>query len=68
MIRSEVREIENWIKEVRRDFHKYPEPRFKETRTAAEIAEHLHSIGLEVKTGVRQLSASAFSRAPGGKG
>jgi amidohydrolase len=52
MIRSEVREIENWIREVRRDFHKHPEPRFKETRTAAEIAEHLHSIGLEVKTGV----------------
>jgi amidohydrolase len=52
MIRSEVREIENWIREVRRDFHKHPEPRFKETRTAAEIADHLHGIGLEVKTGV----------------
>ena len=52
MIRSEVKEIENWIREVRRDFHKHPEPRFKETRTAAKIAEHLHSIGLEVKAGV----------------
>lgn len=52
MIRLEVREIEKWLREVRRDFHKNPEPRFKEARTAAEIAEHLRSIGLEVKTGV----------------
>ena len=51
MIRPEVREIEEWVREVRRDFHKHPEPRFKETRTAGEIAEHLDSIGLKVTTG-----------------
>jgi amidohydrolase len=52
IIRPEVKEIEEWLREVRRDFHQHPEPRFKETRTAAEIAEHLDGMGLEVTTGV----------------
>ena len=52
MIRPAVREIEDWIRNVRRDFHKHPEPRFKEERTAAEIAKHLRGFGLEVATGV----------------
>ena len=52
MIRPEVREIEEWLREVRHDFHRHPEPRFKETRTAAKVAEHLGSFDLEVKTGV----------------
>jgi amidohydrolase len=52
MIRSEVKEIEDWLREVRRDFHRHPEPRFKETRTAGKVAEHLHAFGLKVQTGV----------------
>ena len=52
MIRFEVREIEDWLREIRRDFHKHPEPRFQETRTAAKVAEHLSEFGLEVITGV----------------
>ena len=52
MIRDEVREVEDWLLELRRDFHKYPEPRFEETRTATKIAEYLNTMGLEVKTGV----------------
>jgi amidohydrolase len=52
MIRSEVREISDWLREVRRDFHKYPEPRFQETRTAAKVAENLGGFDLEVTTGV----------------
>ena len=52
MIRSEVRKIEDWLREVRHDFHRHPEPRFKETRTAARVAEHLHDFDLEVQTGV----------------
>jgi len=52
MIRPEVREIEEWLREVRRDFHKHPEPRFQETRTAATVAQHLSEFGLEVTTGV----------------
>lgn len=52
MIRPEVREIEEWLRDVRRDFHKHPEPRFQETRTAAKVAEQLRDFGLEVQTGV----------------
>lgn len=36
----------------RRDFHAHPELGFAETRTAATVAEHLRSLGLEVRTEV----------------
>jgi len=52
MIRPKVKEIQEWLWDVRRDFHRYPEPRFQETRTSAKVAEHLKSFGIEVQTGV----------------
>jgi amidohydrolase len=52
MLRVEVKKIGEWLTEVRRDFHRYPEPRFQETRTAARVAEYLNGLGLEVQTGV----------------
>lgn len=36
----------------RRDFHQNPELSNRETRTAKIIAEHLTSLGLEVRTGI----------------
>ncbi len=36
----------------RRNFHQHPELGNRETRTAAIIAKHLDSLGIEVKTGV----------------
>ena len=36
----------------RRDIHQHPELSFQETRTAALIAQHLTSLGLEVQTNV----------------
>ena len=36
----------------RRDIHQHPELSFQETRTAALVATHLRSLGLEVQTGV----------------
>lgn len=36
----------------RRDFHQHPELGFAETRSAGVIAEHLRSLGLEVRPGV----------------
>lgn len=36
----------------RRDFHEHPELGNLETRTAGIVAEHLKSLGIEVKTGV----------------
>lgn len=41
-------EVVTW----RRDFHQHPELGFAETRSAGVIAEHLRSLGLEVRTGV----------------
>lgn len=36
----------------RRDLHAHPELGFSETRTAQVVADHLRSLGLEVRTGV----------------
>ena len=36
----------------RRDFHQHPELGFAENRSAGVIADHLRSLGLEVRTGV----------------
>ncbi|MFP3870466.1 MAG: M20 family metallopeptidase [Syntrophobacteria bacterium] len=41
-----------WLRDLRRDFHRHPELRFEEARTAARVAEYLSSFGLEVKTGI----------------
>jgi len=44
--------IESKVIEWRRDFHEHPELGNNETRTAAIVAKHLKSLGMEVKTGV----------------
>jgi amidohydrolase len=36
----------------RRDLHQHPELGFAETRTAGVVADHLRSLGMEVRTGV----------------
>jgi amidohydrolase len=38
--------------EWRRDFHRHPELANREFRTAAKVADHLRSLGLEVRTGM----------------
>lgn len=45
-------EIEARMIEWRRDLHKNPELSNREFKTAAKVAEHLKSLGIEVKTGV----------------
>jgi len=44
--------LQNQVVAWRRDFHEHPELGNHEFRTAAIIAKHLQSLGLEVKTGV----------------
>lgn len=47
-----ARDIEPKMIEWRRHFHQNPELSNREKNTAAKIAEHLRSLGMEVKTGV----------------
>ena len=49
----------------RRDLHQHPELGNHETRTAAKVADHLRSLGLEVRTGIGPTGVSAVLR--GGK-
>lgn len=47
-----VAAVEDDVIAWRRDIHQHPELGNRETRTAAKVAEHLTSLGLEVRTGV----------------
>ncbi|MDZ4373760.1 MAG: amidohydrolase, partial [Phenylobacterium sp.] len=47
-----VQRVTPQVVDWRRDFHRHPELGFAETRSAAVIADHLRSLGLEVRTGV----------------
>lgn len=47
-----AKSIEPKVIEWRRHFHQYPELSNREVKTSAKIAEHLKSLGIEVKTGV----------------
>jgi amidohydrolase len=46
--RANIPQVITW----RRDFHQHPELGNSETRTAKVVADHLKSLGLEVRTGV----------------
>jgi amidohydrolase len=52
IISKKADKIESKVIEWRHDFHQNPELGNRETRTAAIIAKHLQSLGIEVKTGV----------------
>lgn len=51
-IDKQAKEIEVRMVEWRRDLHKNPELSNREFKTAATVAEHLKSLGIEVQTGV----------------
>lgn len=49
---KQSKEIEGKMIEWRRDLHKNPELSNREFKTAAKVAEHLKSLGMEVRTGI----------------
>lgn len=51
-IDDQAQQIETQLIAWRRHFHQYPELSNRETKTAALIADHLRSLGIEVHTGV----------------
>ena len=47
-----AQELSDKVVRWRRDFHEHPELGNRETRTAKIVADHLRSLGMEVRTGV----------------
>src|SRR5687768_11316126 len=64
-IRQRASAIERKVIEWRKDIHQHPELADQETRTARLAAEHLRSLGLEVRTGVARTGVIGVLR--GGK-
>lgn len=48
-ILSEAKKINDWLVDIRRDFHKNPELGMEEIRTRDKIIEYLESLGIEYK-------------------
>jgi amidohydrolase len=51
-VRMRSASVEQKVIAWRRDIHQHPELGDQETRTAKLVADHLHGLGLEVRTGV----------------
>lgn len=49
--RIDMQEFGRWQRELRRDFHRYPESGWTEFRTTARIIEELEKLGLTVRYG-----------------
>lgn len=64
-IRSMTQDLHSQLISWRRDFHEHPELSNREFRTAGIVAEHLHSLGMEVTTGVAHTGVVGVLR--GGK-
>jgi amidohydrolase len=56
----QAKETEGKIIEWRRHFHQYPELSNREFKTAAYVANHLKSLGLEIQTGVAHTGVVAL--------
>ncbi len=64
-LERQARNSEKKLIEWRRDIHQHPELGNREVRTAKLVAEHLRSLGLEVKTGIAHTGVVAVLK--GGK-
>jgi amidohydrolase len=49
---QQAKDLEQKVIEWRRYFHEHPELSNREVNTAAKVAEHLKSLGIEVQTGI----------------
>jgi amidohydrolase len=57
-------EIEPKLITWRRDFHQNPELSNREVKTAAKIAAHLKSLGIEIKTGIAKTGVVGILKGP----
>ncbi|ACP37716.1 amidohydrolase [Sulfolobus islandicus M.14.25] len=51
-LKNDVKEIEDWIIQIRRKIHENPELSYKEYSTSKLVAETLRKLGIEVEEGV----------------
>lgn len=51
---AEAQELQEFTRELRRDFHRHPELGFQEFRTAGIVARELNELGLEVSSGIAE--------------
>lgn len=63
-LRERAGQLQARIVEWRRELHRHPELGFEERRTAAFVAERLHALRLEVRTGVARTGVVGVLRAP----
>ncbi|MBZ2174136.1 amidohydrolase [Schnuerera sp. xch1] len=49
LLKSKVSEVENWVIDIRRDFHQFPELGMKEYRTRDKIIDYLNKMEIENK-------------------
>ncbi len=66
-IEQRVSGVRDEMIRLRRDFHRHPEPGFRESRTAGIIADYLRNLGMEVREGVGRTGVVGVLRgnAPG---
>ncbi len=62
---QQAQRLQSKVLAWRRDFHQYPELGNREVRTSKRVADHLRSLGLEVKTGIATTGVVAILK--GGK-
>ncbi len=57
---AEAKELFEYTRHLRRDFHRHPELGFQEVRTAGIVAKELQALGLEVSTGIAETGVVAL--------
>lgn len=61
-LKSDIDELVPDMVAFRRDLHAHPELAFEEVRTSGLVAQRLHSLGLQVQTGVAQTGVVGLLR------
>jgi len=56
----DAKNLFDYTREKRRDFHRHPELGFQEVRTSKIVAEELSSLGLDVSTGIAETGITAM--------
>jgi len=57
---QEARNLFEYTRDLRRDFHRFPEIGFQERRTAGIVASELSGLGVELRTGIAETGVVAL--------